>query len=264
MVLPDYTHSRTNLRIAKNDAPNRLAGPVRAAPCYRARGEGGEPVKEDRRSFLKLFGVSTAAIAAVPTLANAEPTVEVVKAEFPHTQTTIQPTFPQLHYRNDFMDVRDEPLWSQLRIEQNSMQERYQLFQDTLGFDCTLAQTNMLQHGQLPQPETYCIKQIGFVFSPKTIPALRSAFIERYTLQLFLGRKRYWEAPLATVFSIGEPDRDKGFANFPDIGFVTLEIPLVIEAGLYFCLNVSGKPIHPCGKITGWGVFKGLHAVGIQ
>jgi hypothetical protein len=49
-----------------------------------------------------------------------------------------------------------------------------------------------------------------------------------------------------------------------DAGFFTLDIPLIIEQGLFFALDVIGEPIHPCGKITGWAVFKGLHAVGIQ
>jgi hypothetical protein len=225
-------------------------------------------MKSGRRGFLKLFGVSSAAIVVAPSVANAEPTIEVLKADeasISEQQRTIEQTFPQIHYRNDVLDVRDEPLWSRLRIEPNSMRRQYQLFQEAIGPDCGLDKTNMHRAGCLVAPEMYCIKKIGFVFSPKTIPALRSAFIDRYTMHLFLGHKRYWEAPLSTVFSVGEPDRDeKGFATLPDAGFATLEIPLVIEQELYFCLELVGEPIHPCGKVTGWAVFKGLHAVGVQ
>jgi hypothetical protein len=214
-------------------------------------------MEQDRRRFLKLFGVSTAAIAAAPAIANAEPIVEVLKAE------AVSGLIP--NYRLDMMDVRDEPLWSRLRVERNEMRESYSLFS---GPDHSMREglidTNLDIPNALIQPEAYCIQKIGFVFSPSTIPVLRSAFIERYTLTVNLGRKRYWEAPLAMCFSIGEPDREKGFATLPDDGFMSLEIPLIIEAGLYFCLGVVGKPIHPCGKLTGWGVFKGLHAVGIQ
>lgn len=211
-------------------------------------------MKNDRRNFLKLFGVSTAAVAVAPAITNAEPTVEIVKNEAPLASPV-----------RDVLDVRDEPLWSQLRIERNAMKPQYILFQDQLSNEVTLAQTNMNIPGALIHPEMYCIKKIGFVFSPSTIPALRSAFIDRYTLELRLGRKRYWETPLSAVFSVGEPERDgKGFATLPDAGFATLEIPLVIEAGLYFCLEVAGKPIYPCGKLKAWAVFKGLHAVGIQ
>jgi hypothetical protein len=222
-------------------------------------------MKQGRRGFLKLFGVSSAAIAIAPSVANAEPSVEVVMAPIqepaPLSGVFLQPT---RDYRHG-LDVQSGSLYSRLRIEPNSMLSRYQLFQEGMGEGCTLADTNMHIPGALIQPEMYCIKQIGFVFSPKTIPGLRSAFIDRYALSLHLGRKQYWEAPLSTVFSVGEPDRDeKGFATLPDAGFATLEIPLVIEAGLYFSLDLIGKPIHPCGKITGWGVFKGLHARGIQ
>jgi hypothetical protein len=223
-------------------------------------------MKQGRRGFLKLFGVSTAAIVAAPVAADSEPVVEVIKSE------TSAPAVPGRNFepyfdreRHMVMDVRDEPLWSPLRIEPNSMQSRYKLFQDTGQDGLTLGDTNMLRPGTLPAPEMYCIKQIGFVFSPQTIPALRSAFIDRYAASLYLGRKRYWEAPLSTVFSVAEPERDaKGFATLPDAGFATLEIPLIIEHELYFCLDLIGKPIHPCGKIKGWGVFRGLHAVGIQ
>jgi hypothetical protein len=224
-------------------------------------------MKQGRRGFLKLFGLSTAAIVAAPVAADAEPTVEVIKSESPAPEVAargFEPYFDRDHTM--LMDVRDEPLWSALRIEPNSMLGRYKLFQQTGAADgLTLGETNMLQAGKLPAPEMYCIKQIGFVFSPKTIPGLRSAFIDRYALQLNLGRKRYWEAPLSTVFSVAEPERDaKGFATLPDAGFATLEIPLVIEHELYFNLELIGKPIHPCGKILGWGVFRGLHACGIQ
>jgi hypothetical protein len=225
-------------------------------------------MKQGRRGFLKLFGVSTAAIVAAPTVIDAEPTVEVIKAEPEIPEQPIEGTWrnPRLH--DDpymYLDVRDEPLWSQLRIEPNSMLGHYRLFQQTGADGLTRGETNMLEAGKLPAPEKYCIKQIGFVFSPKTIPGLRSAFIDRYALSLNLGRKRYWEAPLSTVFSVAEPERDaKGFATLPDAGFATLEIPLVIEHELYFSLELIGKPIHPCGKVLGWGVFKGLHAVGVQ
>jgi hypothetical protein len=224
-------------------------------------------MKNDRRRFLKLFGVSTAAIAAAPAMLDAEPTVEVISSGAPEPLPLARAdqSWPaNFCPETCLLDVRDEPLWSQLRVEQNAMKDRYVLFQEHLGNDVTLAQTNMELSGTLMNPEMYCIKKIGFVFSPSTIPALRSAFINRYTLALWLGRKRYWEAPLASVFSVGEPDREKGFATLPDDGFMTLDIPLVIDQGLYFNLEVVGKPIHPCGKLTGWALFKGLHAVGIQ
>lgn len=230
-------------------------------------------MKQDRRGFLKLFGISTAAIAAAPTVAGAEPTVEVIRAE-----TSAPPPLPGRAFEPYFdrertmaMDVRDEPLWSQVRIERNEMRGDYVLFQDSAGNGSpmfpdgvTLAETNMLRPGCLPEPEMYCIQKIGFVFSPSTIPALRSAFIDRYELNLSLGRKRHWEAPLSQVFSVAEPERKEDFAELPDAGFYRLDIPLIIEAGLWFGLHLIGNPIHPCGRIKAWGVFKGLHACGIQ
>jgi hypothetical protein len=228
-------------------------------------------MKQHRRDFLQLFGLSSAAVAAAPALASDDPTVEIINAAAPpQFRSPLPSQFPPA--REGFMDVvLDESLWSQLCIEPNTMQDRYILFQNSLGNRdshgnyTSLAETNMRMAGQLPAPESYCIKQIGFVFSPKTISGLRCAFIDRYVLQLRLGSKSYWEAPLSTVFSVAEPERDaKGFATLPDSSFATLAIPLVIEQALWFSLEVIGKPIHPCGKIIGWGVFKGLHAVGIQ
>jgi hypothetical protein len=210
-------------------------------------------MKQDRRGFLKLFGISTAAIAAAPTVAGAEPTVEVIKIDPPVPATPLpvrafEPYFDSKHTM--MMDVRDEPLWSQVRIERNEMRGDYVLFQDTpcnsspmFPDGVTLAETNMQRPGCLPQPEMYCIQQIGFVFSPSTIPALRSAFIDRFELHLSLGRKRYWEAPLSQVFSVAEPERQEDFAELPDAGFYRLDIPLVIEAGLWFGLHLTGNPI---------------------
>ncbi len=223
--------------------------------------------KQDRRGFLKLFGLSSAAIAAAPAVANAEPTVEIVKAdppplpEPPKGMGTMFRMPPP--YRQDMMNVVNEPLWSRVRIERNEMQAEYKLFGGPNHDDNDWAETNLSRANALLSPEMYAIQKIGFVFSPGTIPALRSAFIDRYMLTLWLGRKRYWEAPLSMCFSIGEPDREKGFATLPDAGFVELDIPLVIENELYFKLQLTGKPIHPCGKITAWGVFKGLHALPI-
>lgn len=230
-----------------------------------------DAMKQDRRGFLKLFGVSSAAIAVAPSVASSDSSAEIERlveaspAPIPTAESNLfvdATSFRKIGYHT--MDVRDEPLWSQLRVEQNAMQARYALFQEPMGMNVTLSQTNMHIAGALIQPEMYCIKQIGMVFSPKTIPALRSAFIDRYSLELRLGRKSYWRAPLATVFSVADPEGEKGFATLPDAGFATLDIPLIIEAGLYFSLDVIGEPIHPCGKLKAWAVFKGLHAVGIQ
>ncbi len=238
-------------------------------------------MKQDRRGFLKLFGLTSAAFVAADASASAPP-VDIVTAApaelaampSPHSVQSFA-TLNRIHrpWSPSVMDLRDEPLWGRVRIERNSMLDTYRIFQGPNcgngGYDPS--ETNIDQPGSLLSPQAFCIKKIGFVFSPQTLPALRSAFIDRYALRLYLGQKRFWEAPLSMVFSVGEPTPDNpgpdgnlGFQTLPDAGFVSLAIPLILESGYYFNLELVGTPIHPCGKITAWGVFKGLHVVGIQ
>jgi hypothetical protein len=217
--------------------------------------------QHDRRDFLKLFGLSSAAVAIAEGSASE---IEMVSAPSPVPLPIVSQTaaFMKQSPHNTY-DVRDEPLYSVVHTERNAMKEDYRFFACS-GQD-TLAETNLCQSNRLMNPEAYCVKQIGFVFSPLTLPALRSAFIDRYALSVGVGRKPYFTAPLALLFSVAdvEPDRENGFAKFPDEGFVKLEIPLIFAPGVYFWAQLIGKPIHPCGKLTGWAVFKGLHCVGI-
>ena len=218
-------------------------------------------MKRDRRDFLKIFGLSTAAVA-LPEASASD--VQVVSAEpspapISHTHKFFQP-----HPEPNPLDVRDEPAWSQLRVERNAMKEYYALFDCPHG--ATWAETSMLQANQFAPPEAYCVKKIGVVFSAASIPALRAAFIDRYMLMLIVGRKNYFSAPLSTLFSVAaEPqtETEQWFGVLPDAGFTELEIPLILSGGTYFSVMLKGKPIHPCGTLKAWVVLKGLHLVGL-
>lgn len=228
---------------------------------------------KDRRDFLKLFGLGTAAIATVDPLPGAKAAAPgdanmVVETIPPAEISPVQAFQGSVEARAvpNLLQVCDAMLWSQLEVERNDMLETYSLFQEPLGLRRDLAKTNMEHAGMLPAPSMFCIKQIGFFFSAKTIPALRSAFVDRYVLSLTLGRKTYWQAPLASLFAVRTPASEDAaeFASLPDAAFAALEIPLIIGVGMNFKLEAIGSPMRPCGTLKGWGVFKGLLARGIQ
>lgn len=211
----------------------------------------------NRRSFLKVFGVSSAAVASVDGIERvADPAVKALESA-----PSGSLPFPRSSY---VYDVTSDVLYSAVDIEKNGMRERYDLFSDTISQSVTRAQTNMLRQNALPEPSMFCVKRIGFAFSPKTEPGLRSAFCDRYHLNFQIASKSYWRQPLSFCFGKGEPDRERGFATAPDLHMVELELPLIIDMGMYFTAQVIGTPIQPCGKLRGWAVLGGLHARAIQ
>jgi hypothetical protein len=203
---------------------------------------------------LKLFGVSTAAVATVEGIERvSDPSVKPL-------ESALSGSAPF-----SLFDVSADVLYSSVTINKNEMRGSYVLFSLPLGIeDATLADTNMYRANTIPMPNMFCIHRIGFVFSPKTEPGLRSAFCDRYVLQFMIGQKRYWCQPLAFCFSKGEPDREKGFTTAPDIGMVELDIPLILDVGMDFSAQLIGTPIQPCGKLKGWALLGGRHARAVQ
>jgi hypothetical protein len=213
-------------------------------------------MKQDRRSFLKLFGTSTAAVATLDGIEKVH-------------DPTAEPRMPSDYLRN-MAEVNADVLYSAVTIPKNAMESEYHLFSQTIGMysadgtRVTRADTNMQQSNTLPEPNRFCVKRIGFAFSPKTEPGLRSAFCDRYYLKVGICNKVYWQQPLSFCFGKGEPDRDRGFTSQPDVHMVDLDIPLILDMGVYFSAELIGDPIHPCGKLKGWALLGGLHARAVQ
>jgi len=219
-------------------------------------------MKQDRRSFLRLFGASSAAIATVDGIERvSDPTVKPLAPERDNPLKFNPLTSEYFHN----MEVTADVLYSCVNIAKNEMRECYNLFSQTIGMQATTPiDTNMVQSNKLPEPNRFCVQRIGFAFSPKTEPGLRSAFCDRYFLNVQIGSKRYWRQPLSFCFGKGEPDRERGFATQADVHMVELEIPLILDMGIFFSAELIGEPIHPCGKLKGWALLGGLHARGLQ
>lgn len=212
-------------------------------------------MKTDRRSFLRLFGASSALVATAEGLEKVHsPTAP---AEFQQQRVSL-PT--------DFYDVRPWSLYHRIDIPKNEMRMCYTGFAAYRGSDPDLTITNMQMANKLPMPNMFELRKLGIVFSPKTQPALRSAFVDRYEMRFSINQKSYWSGPLSFIFSdTGEPDQDRGFSTLPDIGLGDIsEIPLIIADGCQFSAEIMGTPIYPCGKLTFWIVAQGLMARAIQ
>ncbi len=227
-------------------------------------------MKTDRRSFLRLFGASTAAVATVEGIETvSSPTAP---AEF---ASDVRAT----RYRHgEAFDVRPHIMYHRIDIEKNSMRVSYQGFSAALGHplpdgsNADRSVTNMHVPNRLVQPEAFEILKLGVIFSPKTEPGLRSAFLSRYYLEFLVDCKVYSANPLAFMFSMDDgPERQQGlkdgtpFATLPDKGSVSIgEVPLIIIPEVHFHANLYGEPIQPCGKLSFWLIAQGLLARGIQ
>jgi hypothetical protein len=211
---------------------------------------------KDRRSFLKLFGLSSAAIATVD--AHGETVIEQHR-DVPVTGGPIAEKERELETLKSYNLFRTGWLYSALEIPRNSMRSSYpNLFGYSDYFSSgdtvrrpTLADTNMERPGSLPMPEMFAVRRIGVLFSGTTLPALRAAFAERYTLSFYVGSRRYWEAPIASMFGVGEIENIDRSA----LGFVNLEIPLIIPSGQQFNAMIQGTPLSPHGRIRLWAVI---------
>lgn len=215
-------------------------------------------MKTDRRSFLKLFGVSTAAVATAEG-------VEVVSSPDAPAQFEWDAHRPLFRHGTLF-DVRPQSLYHRIDIPKNSMQACYQGFSTFRGMDNDLTITNMVRANCLPEPNSFQVQKFGIVFSPKTEPALRSAFLDRYMVRFAIAQKTYFEGPLSFIFStVGEPDREKGFTTLPDIGLADISaVPLIISDEVTFRAEIIGTPIQTHGKLIFWIVLQGIMARAVQ
>lgn len=248
----------------------------------------------DRRKFnaglLKVFGLGAAVIPTISangttfeTVTDPDPAPPVGERRLQETRAFIERdyyhAFDVVHeYLYSALEVgrRREPQGSMLvepggvRFDRRVIDSRpmYELFKYACGDyppelgggkQATLTETNMCQAARLDAPETYAVGRIGILFSPLTRPEVRRSFAERYTLELWLGQKEYWRAPVAAAFAVGEIDA----MDSPPIGWCQLAVPLMIVNQMTFFVRLVGTP-DPDDELKLWAVLGNLHARGVQ
>lgn len=250
----------------------------------------------DRRSLLKIFGLGA---AVVPAIGKDGTTFETIMDPNPvpppgerrlEAVRKMQESGYYSHYDvvHDYLysalevGRRREPQGSNLiapnggRLDARVIDARseYMLFDYAVGDDTGAlggrmalpADTNMYTAGWLDAPETYAVSRIGILFSPATRPEVRASFAERYTVEFWMGKKRFWNSPIAAVFGVGEIETLDGAINqtrSPAIGWVTLEIPLLIPDQMSFFVRLVGTP-DADDELKLWAVLGNLHARGVQ
>jgi hypothetical protein len=248
---------------------------------------GGFPMF-DRRKFnaglLKVFGLGAAVVPDISANGTTFETVTDPKPAPPVGERRLQEA---RSFVNAF-DVVHEYLYSALEVGRQREPEgsvlvapsgrhldrrvidckpMYELFRyaegdypmELGGRRATVADTNIWQAGRLDAPETYAVGRIGILFSPLTRPEVRRSFAERYTVELWMGQKEFWRSPVAAAFAVGEMET----LDSPPIGWVNLEVPLMIVNQMTFFVRLVGTP-DPDDELKLWAVLGNLHARGVQ
>lgn len=210
----------------------------------------------DRRNFLRAFGVTSAAVAHAGTVTNE--TLSPNEIEGPGIPTVTRRQVP-FAYPAETWDVIRDCLYSKVTIRRNAMKDRHYAFTHAWGAEHRTDDTNMHLVGQLPQPQSFLVQNIGVVFSPATLPAARSIFAERYAMTLWLDQRLYWRAPVAFAFTTAEHPLESTKYLF-SLG----DQPLIIAPAQQFHVEFEGEPFSTNPKIAFWAVLDGQHARPIQ
>lgn len=217
----------------------------------------------DRRNFLKIFGVTAAAVPAV-SLAGEEMHVE--------NEVTAKPITPPYIDSSHMYDVQSAQLYSAIETNDGRPVSRLQFFSYGCGdpvdwkpfHRASLADTNMHRAGALVQPEKFCVEEIGLVFSPASNAAERSRFIASAALTVWIGQKAYWRSPVAALFSVGEQRAtSRSNPEFPITGMASLSLPLILHPDCSFHTEVDAPGFYPEAPLRMWAVLQGKHARGI-
>jgi hypothetical protein len=93
----------------------------------------------------------------------------------------------------------------------------------------------------------------------------RSRFIESSSVEVWLGQKNYFRAPLSAMFAVGEPKGAGPFPEFPVKGMIDImPLPLIIADQMSFWGQIVTKPYDYKSTMRMWLVYEGLHARGVQ
>lgn len=237
-------------------------------------------VKHGRRDLLKLFGLGAAIVPAVASAGG----VEMVTAT--PAELAAFPTGPGNFWFPDLEIVADW-MYSKATVPKNQLPSEIPFFAHALGTPIVdelgragwadIANTNVWRANQLPPPCHFAIESLGVIFSPLVEPGLRSVFSERYAIELMLGNKTYFRAPIAACFDVSESrtgigasvdpveGQDANRVKYPVTALrasIPLNVPIVLEPLQEFSVRAVGTPFRPSGKLSLWVYLQGRHARG--
>jgi hypothetical protein len=212
----------------------------------------GETLK--RRNFLKVFGLSTAALVSE----NGD-AVTVIDSNV----KPIENSGAYNYLWQDRYDVTPGCLYDHVRVERHTGPHRIQFFSDVeASSKKCYNDTNLVRNQQLEPTCMFAIKKLGITFGPQTSEAIRDAVVKRYALELWLSQKNYFRAPLiecntSEVFSSKGPRSVKAL--------YALDIPIILSHHHSFYAHLVGQGLsysNPAFDL--WCVFHGLWARGVQ
>lgn len=205
------------------------------------------PVGDERLATWKLRQAQDARFCFDIVTAHLYSALEVGRRRIPHASPIVAPDGQHLDGRLD------------------DAQSEYQLFdyafgdRKRTGEQATTSDTNLWQRNKLDAPESFVVGSIGILFSPTTRPEVRASFAERYAMELWIGQKCYWRSPVADLFAVGEIEA----LDRPALGFVKLDVPLLIVDQMFFSVRLQGTP-RSSDDLKLWAVLGNLHARGVQ
>lgn len=222
----------------------------------------------DRRDFLKIFGISSAAMLSV----DGKEKIERVESAAP--TVPLGNAYPRVA---EWLDIQKGKLYSALCIGGNTgvpFKSSHSFFCYSLGMyspqdigpdQATLGDTNLCRICSLSLPESFLVQRMGLIIAPSVLPSTRSGLVESYALELVVGNKIYQRVPLVDLFSVGEGSQH---GELPDKGSISLDpLPLVLDWQASFKCNLVGTPrftSNPVKAVKMWAVLEGLHARGVQ
>lgn len=211
-------------------------------------------MREDRRNFLKTFGIGSAAVVGL----SGE--TEVVQADT--TNPMPKPAlagndFDKQQWEGPIRDVVSAVLYD--RLDAAAMGSTIRFFDRGWTMGRGPEETNVQSAMRLDAPTLFKVDKIGVTFHLGTHPADVNTVLSRYKLYLWLGCKQYCEVPLVEAF--GPPNGDP---TAPFKTLYTLDLPIVIAYDHNFFLEMVGSYAAYKTGLTMWGVLHGQKARGVQ
>lgn len=223
---------------------------------------------KDRRNFLKVFGVTGAAVAGVGM---TPPTEEVL------THEEAGPPLKQSGWSSsrNYYDVVSNLLYDRLTFhEGESVPNVCDFFKLGVigpgGYARGLEDTNVYQACKLDAPEAFLVKSMGVCIVPGCDGDMEKQLINNYCVELWIGQKCYARSPLAMAFAYmpapWQPKDVQLKARTVSDGFYKLELPVVIPYDAIFHMSIRSSLRMYVGAhdLSMYGVLNGLDARGVQ
>ncbi len=224
-------------------------------------------------------------------------------AQLTKVQQFIAETFMSQEYARDQYAVMDWSLYDRCKVGPGQWTPQEFIFYVDLewspGEFKPLADTNMWKSASLPMPMAFALNKCLFFLTARDMADDDlNKLLDTYRWELRLGRKCYAEGPLARFpnrvafdeikpkpftapvddpglaernrlwLAEQPPERQKGLALREVADEVLdVQIPLIIEQEIRFCVKVVGKPFLTTAKGTGVNFLcdmEGVAAMGIQ